>query len=135
MNISFNVWAILVSGILHWVIGAFWYSPLLFAKPWANAKGIDMDADPDMGPSIWMYLSGLLTGLLLASAMAILISIAGLTSVGTVLLAGICMWLGFHAGPAFANAMFGGSIQLWIIDSLYPLVSVILMSFILTAWT
>ena len=29
----FNVWAILVSGLILWFLGATWYSPALFAKP------------------------------------------------------------------------------------------------------
>ena len=135
MDITVNIWAVLVTGVLHWILGAFWYSPLLFAKPWAKAKGIDMEAESsDMGPTVWMYLSGLVAGLLLAGAMAILLSIAGITTFAAALLAGVCMWLGFNAGPGLANAMFGGSITLWIIDSLYPLVTVLIASFILTVW-
>jgi hypothetical protein len=36
----FNHWAVLVSALTLWVLGAVWYSPALFAKPWMAALGI-----------------------------------------------------------------------------------------------
>ena len=39
----FNFLAILVSAVILWVLGAAWYSPPLFAKPWMAALGITPD--------------------------------------------------------------------------------------------
>jgi hypothetical protein len=36
----FNHWAVLVSALILWFLGACWYSPVLFAKPWMAALGI-----------------------------------------------------------------------------------------------
>ncbi|TVQ27626.1 MAG: DUF1761 domain-containing protein [Spirochaetaceae bacterium] len=133
MDISLNWWAVLAGGALHWVLGAFWYSPLLFARPWAATKGIDMENDED-GGSVWMYLSGLLAGMLLAAAMAVIVGLANATTFGSALILGVIVWAGFNGGPGLANAMFGGSLKLWLIDSSYPLTSVVLISLILTIW-
>ena len=43
---SLNNLAILVSAIILWVLGAVWYSPPLFAKPWMELAGIYDLNDP-----------------------------------------------------------------------------------------
>ena len=35
-----NPWAILVSALIQWFLGALWYSPALFARPWMAMLGI-----------------------------------------------------------------------------------------------
>ena len=44
-----SIAGILVGALVHFALGAVWYSPPLFAKPWAAALGIEMGAG---GPSI-----------------------------------------------------------------------------------
>ena len=43
-HLEFNHLAIFVSAILQWLLGAIWYSPVLFAKPWMAMVGIHKDA-------------------------------------------------------------------------------------------
>lgn len=45
-NIVMNWPAIIVSVIVAFVIGGFWYSPFAFAKPWAKGMGMSMDRKP-----------------------------------------------------------------------------------------
>lgn len=49
-----SVLGILVGAALHFALGAIWYSPPLFAKPWAKALGIEMGGG---GPSIAVPLA------------------------------------------------------------------------------
>ncbi len=133
MNVSVNIWAILVSGILHWVIGALWYSPILFAKPWTRLMAIDFSSGEHQ-PSPLLYLGGLVVGLVLAGGFAVILDLTGVGTVPAALLVGVIAWLAFTAAPAFANAIFGGSLPLWAINTAYPLVSVIFMSVILVSW-
>ena len=37
---TLNIWAILVATLSTFVIGAAWYSPVLFGKAWMNAAGL-----------------------------------------------------------------------------------------------
>ncbi|HTA81008.1 MAG TPA: DUF1761 domain-containing protein, partial [Terracidiphilus sp.] len=41
-----NHLAILVSAVILWLLGALWYSPLLFAKPWVEIVGRKMGEKP-----------------------------------------------------------------------------------------
>ena len=133
MNISVNVWAVLVSGVLDWVIGALWYSPILFAKPWARLMKMDMESD-EHAASPLLYLGALVVGLVLAAGLAVLLDLSGAGTVPAALLVAVVTWTAFTAAPAFANAIFGGSIPLWAINTAYRLVSVLLMSVILASW-
>ncbi|TVQ22733.1 MAG: DUF1761 domain-containing protein [Spirochaetaceae bacterium] len=133
MSITVNLWAILVAAAIHWIIGALWYSPLLFSKPWAAAKGIDMSAD-DEGASPLMYAAGYLVGLFVATGLAIVLDLTATATIPAGLLIAFILWVAFNAAPGFANAVFGGSYVLWVIDTGYPLVSMLVSSTILVGW-
>lgn len=45
-HLHFNPLAILVSAVFLWLLGAFWYSPLLFAEPWIAMVGRRMGEKP-----------------------------------------------------------------------------------------
>ncbi len=38
-----NWLAVIAATLSMFVLGALWYSPLLFVKPWANAAGLEID--------------------------------------------------------------------------------------------
>jgi hypothetical protein len=44
-----NLWAVLVAIVASGVLGALWYSPLLFLRPWARAAG----RAPVQSPSVY----------------------------------------------------------------------------------
>ena len=133
MDVSINIWAVLVSGVLHWIVGALWYSPVLFGKPWAELMKLDMSSDEE-GPSVLLYLGGLIVGIVMAAGLALLLSLTGTTAIPAAIAIALIAWLAFTAAPAFANAIFGGSVPLWAINNAYPLVTAVLMSVILTVW-
>ena len=133
MDVSINIWAVLVSGVLHWIVGALWYSPVLFGKSWAKLMKLDMSSDEE-GPSVLLYLGGLIVGIVMAAGLALLLSLTGTTAIPAAIAIALVAWLAFTAAPAFANAIFGGSVPLWAINNAYPLVTAVLMSVILTVW-
>lgn len=56
--------AVIVGGVVSFILGAFWYSPMLFGKKWAAGHGIEMGTAGDM-PKSAMITQAL--GLLLLS--------------------------------------------------------------------
>lgn len=38
-----NYLAVLVGAITHYVVGALWYSPMLFAQPWMDGLGMSKE--------------------------------------------------------------------------------------------
>ena len=133
MAITINVWAVLVSAILYFFLGALWYSPLLFARPWARLKGIDMDSSEE-GPTPWMFIGSFVGGLVLTLGVAVLLSLVEPASFAGALALVAGAGLAFVAAPMFASNLFGGDLRLWLIDSGYPFVAMIIAGAILHAW-
>jgi hypothetical protein len=133
-----NLAAVLVCGVIIFVLGGFWYSPLLFAKKWIALMGLS-EEDIKKGASSsnmpLMYAMAFVCGLLVSGAMAIIIGKCGETSIlGGALLGGIC-WLGFAGATSFATALFSmQNKQLWLINSAYNLVSFVIAGTILAIW-
>lgn len=132
-DLGLNFWGILVGGVIHWVVGALWYSPLLFGNIWAKAKKIDLESS-EHGASPLMYMSGLLVGWVLAIGVAVLLGLSGVASIPGALGVSALLWFSFTCGPMFANAVFGGSYTVWVIDSMYPLVSTLAIATLLNVW-
>jgi hypothetical protein len=53
-----NIWSVLLAGISYLVLGALWYSPILFGKPWMALNNF---TDSDLKTNKPMWLITLLT--------------------------------------------------------------------------
>ena len=73
MHLHINWLAVLVAGIVIFMLGGLWYSPVLFAKKWIalqNKTEEQMRAEAASANMPLMYASAFLTGLIIAWAMA-----------------------------------------------------------------
>lgn len=138
-QLEVNYWAVLVSAIAHMIIGAAWYSPILFGKPWMKFMGFDKLSKADWkkqqkkaGPG---YLVSAIGALIMAFVLAMFLPVLGATTIGTGILVALLFWIGFIATHTLTNAMFTQkAFGHWAIDSVYPLISMIVMSAILVSW-
>ena len=142
-----NWLAVLVAGIVIFVLGGLWYSPILFSKKWLalqNKTEEQMRAEAAGANMPLMYGSAFITGLITAWVLALIlghVSTARMAHAGTEISAvhgalfGFVCWLGFAATTSYATALFSGKPrQLWFIDSAYNLVSFVLAGIILAVW-
>ena len=99
-----NYVAVLVAGIVYFVLGALWYSPLLFAKPWMAAVGF---TDEDVqGGSPLIYLYPLIFYVIAAAVVAVLIQALGVMSIAEAIFLGALGWLGFMLPAIGASYVF-----------------------------
>jgi len=138
---TINYLAVLVAGIVIFVLGGLWYSPVLFAKRWIALQGRteeQMRAEAAAANMPVMYLSAFVCGLLTALVMAVILAhMAGSINLSPEhgALIGFICWLGFAASTSYGTALFSGKPkQLWLIDSAYNLVSFVLAGVILAVW-
>jgi uncharacterized protein DUF1761 len=140
-----NYLAVLVAGIVIFLLGGLWYSPLLFAKRWTALQGRteeQMRAQAAAANMPLMYLSAFICGLIIAWAMAVLGNCfmpPSAISVGDWVMRGIKLgafaWFGFVLPTSYATALFSMKPkQLWLIDAGYNLVAFVLAGIILMAW-
>ena len=86
-----NIVAVLVAALLTFVLGAFWYSPVLFARQWMQAQGYTQEKVEEMKKKgmTRAYAVSVLCYIVTAYVVALL---AGYTN-STTLAQGL--WLGF----------------------------------------
>jgi Protein of unknown function (DUF1761) len=91
-----NYLAVLVAGIVVFVLGWLWYSPLLFFKPWMRLRGKDPEAAMASGKMPGgKLLVELLRCLVLAYVIARLAAALGLHGWFGALHFGLFAWIGF----------------------------------------
>jgi Protein of unknown function (DUF1761) len=136
-----NYLAVLVTGIVIFALGGLWYSPVLFVKKWLALQGRTVEQERAQAASAnmpVMYLSAFITALITAWVMALVFAHFDRSielSWAHGVLFGFLFWLGFAATTSYATAIFSGKPkQLWLIDSMYNLVSFVIAGIILAVW-
>lgn len=132
-----NYIAVLVAAILYFAIGALWYSPVLFSKPWMESIG--MTQEDMQGTSPLIYVAPLAFYLLAALVMAFLIKALGITGILGGLLLGLLGSLGFMlpsvgSSSVFQAHRFAQPMKLFQITIGYHLVGFLVMGAILALW-
>jgi hypothetical protein len=136
-----NYLAVLAAAAVMFILGGLWYSPILFVKRWLALQGRteeQMRAQAVAANMPVMYASAFGCALITAIVMAHILShMASIMPTGAVHGAffGLMAWVGFAAPTSYATALFSGKPkQLWLIDTMYNLVSFMLAGLILAAW-
>jgi hypothetical protein len=132
-----NYPAVFVSALAYWLLGAVWYSPLPFARPflalsrWTPEQIAAMQAAGE-GKQIAVAL---VTSLLLAYVLAHFVRFTGAETVRSGLLTGFWVWLGFVATTNLETVLFEGRpLGLYLINDGYHLVGLLGMGATLAVW-
>ncbi len=132
-----NIVAVLVAALLTFVLGAFWYSPLLFARQWMQAQGYTPDKIEQMKKRgmTRAYAVSVLCYVVMAYVVALLASYTNATTLVQGLWLGFLTWLGFAATIGLTANMFSEKpIAAWVIDAGYQFAYLVLMGAILSLW-
>jgi hypothetical protein len=131
---SVNHWAILVAALIQWLLGALWYSPVLFARPWMAMIGVT--PNPDKRKSIvWGMLSSLIGDIILSFILWHIIFWSGAVTWKAGAFVGCIVWLGFFAAPNFAQGIYESRpFKLFAINNGYWLVCLFVTGALLAVW-
>ena len=128
--------AVLVSGIVIFLLGGLWYSPLLFAKRWVSLVGkTEEELRAKAGSVPLSYILVFVCGVLTAYVMALVVgNFAPGGAVDGAIIGALC-WVGFAGATSFGTALFSGKPKaLWLIDSGFNLAAFVIAGLILTSW-
>jgi Protein of unknown function (DUF1761) len=100
-----NWLAVIVGAAIYFVLGALWYSPLLFAQRWQDAIGWDTSRQQPQTNPLTYVVPGLLY-LVVGVAMAILASAIGVDSLSDGLTLGLLTGIGFALPMVGVEATF-----------------------------
>jgi hypothetical protein len=133
-HLHFNHLAVIVSALILWFLGAAWYSPALFAKPWMAMLGIQKDA-PNKKSLVPGMISSLICDLILSFILAHVILWAGAATFEWGALIGFICWVGFFAAPNLPQGIYENRpFKLFAINNGYWLVGLILVGGLLAVW-
>jgi hypothetical protein len=132
-HLHFNHWAILVSALIQWSLGAAWYSPALFAKPWMSM--VFMRADSKKTSMIVGMIASFIGSLVTSLMLAHVVIWSGAATIGFGALIGAILWLGFVAAPLCASYIYEGRpFKLFAINTGYWLVGLLISGGLLAVW-
>lgn len=134
-DITLNFAAILVAAIVNMVIGALWYSPLLFGNIWVKAMKFnkaELKADKYMGVR---YAVAFLMGLLMVFVLAHYVDANEATTPSMGAQAAFWPWLGFMV-PVLAGDILWNSkpFSVFVINASHYLVALLTAGVILAVW-
>lgn len=98
---AINWLAVVAAALSMFVLGAVWYSPILFVKPWAKAAGLEIDYEKRGNFAVILGTSFVLT-LIMAANLAFFV--AGVADLGAVI------------GYAVATGLGWAALSLWVIS-------------------
>jgi hypothetical protein len=132
-DLHFNHVAILVSAVFLWLLGAFWYSPVAFAKPWIAIIG-RREGDKPKGVVVGM-VGSLIGDLILSFVLAHFVGWSGVGTFAMGAFVGFITWLGFVVGPLYPQSVYEGRpFTYFAINSGYWLVGLVVVGGLLAVW-
>jgi hypothetical protein len=128
-----NYVAIVVCAVIVWMLGATWYSPLLFAKPWVAIVGRKMGEKP---VGVYKGMIGSLIGdILLCFVLAHTVRWSGADGWMDGAHIGLITWVGFFAAPLYPQSIYEGRpFKYFAINGGYWLVSLLIVGAVLAVW-
>ena len=132
---QFNWLAVLVAAVAYFILGALWYSKILFANMWIKAHGIDMN-DPNgrKGLGMMMFLSfiGFFVVCVGLEMLVVKLDLGGyMSGIKLGLATGVCFsWMALSITYLYTRK----PVTLHFIDGLYHVVGQIIAAIILCVW-
>lgn len=133
--IQVNLVAVLVCSFITFILGALWYSPLLFAKKWVELIGKTSE-ELKQGTNPMMYVMAFILGFMTNFSLAFVINLSKVTIFYDGALVGAMCWFGFAGATSYSSQVITAQRPptIWSIDSGYNLVSFMISGAMLTLW-
>ena len=133
-HLHINHLAVIASALILWFLGAAWYSPALFAKPWMAMLGIKK-GEGNKNSLLAGMISSLICDLVLSFILAHFVIWTGTATFGWGALIGFLCWVGFFAAPNLPQGIYENRpFKLFAINNGYWLVGLIVVGGLLAVW-
>ncbi len=132
--VPINYVAMIVAAVSSMVVGALWYSPLLFLNPWMKLIGKTAEECKDQMAGVKPMAIMAVVSLVASYVIAHWVYYANATDLVGGLQAGFWGWLGFNVISIGDYLFAGRPMKLFLINSGQQLVSLLVMGAILAVW-
>lgn len=129
-----NYLAVLVCTAIAMVLGALWYSPVLFGNAWMKGVGLKPE-DINKGSSAKAMIISTINSFIAAVVLAAIIVMTNTTTFGFGLHLGALVAVAFIATVLLTNSLYEQrSMKTWLINSAYHFVYFAINGGILAIW-
>jgi hypothetical protein len=126
-----NPLVVLAGAVAAFVLGALWYSPLLFGNLYLRLRGVT-EASAAMSPAV--VVAEFVRWLVIAVVLARVMSLVGVDGVGEAIAFGGLMWIAIYTALTGSVIHEGTSWRLFAIHAGDGLVKVLSIAVILALW-
>lgn len=134
---SVNNVAVVAAAVVSMVVGAAWYSPLLFGKLWMKLSGMTEKqlAEAKKKGMAKSYAIAFLAVLVMSYVLAHFVDYLGATTIMAGVEAGFWLWLGFVATVLINSVLWEGKpFKLYLLNIAHYLVVLLVSGAILAVW-
>jgi len=130
MLFEVKILPLIIGAVFNMILGAMWYSPVLFAKPWMKEAGITEDyVKVSQGKMGKVYVLTTVFAVITSYVIGLIITNMQIESIFTGILVAFFVWIAFSFPMVVKNWGFEDrSIKLGIINHGYDLVVYIVVS-------
>ena len=126
-------WAMLAAAIVRMAVGAVWFSPIAFVKPWQALIGLSQAQMKSGMPRA--IGADFIASLIMAFVLAHAVVYAQAATLGQGALVGFFNWLGFVAVIQFTAVLYEQRpMKLFYLQSGFNLIALVLMGALLAVW-
>jgi hypothetical protein len=134
---AINWLAVLAGAAIYFVLGAAWYSPILFARPWQAAIGWDESrAQPQTNPLTYVVPAVLY--LLAGVATAMLAAATGTDTLSEGVALGLVTGIGYALAMVGVEATFDPNkpkpLNWFLITTAYHLIGFVILAVVIALW-
>jgi hypothetical protein len=131
-----NWLAIIVGALIYFALGAVWYLPAVFGRPWMRSIGWDESRQQQMNPV--QYAAPAVAQLIAAVATGMLAAATGSDTLPEGVVLGLVVGVGYALTLTAVDAMFDPNKPLpwlwWAISGGYHLVGLVIVAVLVSVW-
>lgn len=138
--VPINYLAVVVAAVANMVIGMMWYGPI-FGKPWVKLAGITSEKIAEAKKKgmakeyVLAFVGALLMSYVLSHVIIFGMSYMNVSGISAGFSSAFWVWLGFFVPVTMSAVLWDGKPwKLWLINSSYYLVTLLVMGAILASW-
>ncbi|MDG2090191.1 MAG: DUF1761 domain-containing protein [Gammaproteobacteria bacterium] len=121
-----NILGVIVATFIGMILGALWYSPVLFGKQWMNCIGKTPES---LGSATGPMIGSIIASLMTAIGISLIFSLIAVESLSQGITVGLTLGVLIIFPAMLSDSLFcGWGNRLLIIQSGYRVISVLLMS-------
>ena len=133
-EINVNYLAVISVGVFSYLLGTLWYSKILFANQWRSAVGTT-ESEFRMTVKPGIFVLTFVSWIIAAYVLAVFVHYSKSATFWYGMLVGFLCWFGFVACISLFQMLFARRpLKLWIINSAYALIALMIGGGILAVW-